>query len=55
MAFCICYKVQNFKDEVATGTIDVSDYGEVLYSGWGEDPPQDIRDKVGHRFGNYEN
>ena len=44
-------KVQQFKDKVATGTIDVADYGEVLYSGWGEDPPQDIIDKVDHRFG----
>ena len=44
-------KVQEFKDKVATGTIDVSDYGEVLYSGWGKDPPQDIIDKVDHRFG----
>ena len=47
-------KVQQYKDKVATGIIDVSDYGEVLYSGWGEDPLQDIRNEVGHCFGNYE-
>ena len=44
-------KVQEFKDKVASGNIDVADYGEVLYSGWGKDPPQDIVDKVDHRFG----
>ena len=44
-------KVQQFKDKIDTGNIDVADYGEVLYSGWGEDPPQDIIDKVDHRFG----
>lgn len=34
-----------------TGSIDVADYGEILYSGWGEDPPQAIMDKVNEEFG----
>ena len=29
-------------EQVATGTIDVAEYGKVLDSGWGKDPPKDI-------------
>ena len=43
-------KVQQFKDKVASGGINVGDYGIVLHSGWGEDPPKDIVDKVSQRF-----
>jgi len=38
--------VQGFWDEVKTGTIDVADWGYVIVSGWGEDPPNNIMDKV---------
>ncbi|CAK5014022.1 unnamed protein product [Meloidogyne enterolobii] len=30
--------------------MDVKDYGKVLYSGWGEDPPQKIIDKVVKKY-----
>lgn len=39
-------KKQLFLKQVSTGTCKVTDFGEILYSGWGEDPPQDIVDKV---------
>ena len=35
-------KLDNFNAQVATGTINVADYGRVLKSGWGKDPPKDI-------------
>ena len=44
-------KVQQFKDKLRSGSLDVGDYGKVLYSGWGKDPPQDIKDKLLAQFG----
>ena len=40
-------KVEQFKEKVKTsGNIDVANYGKTLYSGWGKDPPQEIKDKI---------
>ena len=39
------YKEQ-FVEKVKSGTIDVANWGYVIESGWGEDPPQSIMDKV---------
>ena len=39
--------VQGFEEQSRTGTIDVADWGYIIVSGWGEDPPHNIRDKVG--------
>lgn len=44
-------KREMFLAKSRTGSIDVADYGEILYSGWGEDPPQAIVDKVNEEFG----
>jgi len=38
--------VQGFKEQCRTGIIDVADWGYIIVSGWGEDPPNNIRDKV---------
>ena len=38
--------VDRFKAQYATGTINVADWGYVLASGWGEDPPESVEDKV---------
>ncbi|MDG7053614.1 MAG: hypothetical protein LKM45_07180, partial [Wolbachia endosymbiont of Alcedoecus sp.] len=35
-------KREMFLAKSRTGSMDVADYGEILYSGWGEDPPQEI-------------
>ena len=35
-------KLDDFKAKIATGTIDVAEYGKVLCSGFGKDPPKDI-------------
>lgn len=37
-----------FKQKVRTGTVDVTDFGHVLHSGWGEDPPKRIDDLIRH-------
>ncbi|CAK5098275.1 unnamed protein product [Meloidogyne enterolobii] len=38
-------------EKYMTGRIDVRDYGKLLYSGLGEDPPQNIRDKIREEYG----
>ena len=32
-----------FEKQVSTGNIDVEDFGQVLESGWGEDPPDEAK------------
>ncbi len=44
-------KKEMFLAKSKTGSIDVALYGQILYSGWGEDPPQDIMDKISNEFG----
>ncbi|MDG7056466.1 MAG: hypothetical protein LKM44_03195 [Wolbachia endosymbiont of Meromenopon meropis] len=44
-------KREMFLAKSRTGSMDVADYGEILYSGWGEDPPQKIIDKINEEFG----
>ena len=44
-------KVADIEAQVATGNINVGDYGRVLESGWGKDPPKDIKQKMDLRFG----
>lgn len=39
-----------FREQVASGNVDVANYGTVLYSGWGADPPDDIRSQVNSFF-----
>ena len=44
-------KVNMFKDKVTSGTIDVADYGQVLDSGWGKDPPEKVKSAIDAFFG----
>jgi hypothetical protein len=46
-------KIETFKNKVATGTVDVACYGEMLYSGWGDHPPKDIIRQIKMRFTKY--
>ena len=39
-------KLPLFQNELKSGSIDASKYGEVLFSGWGMNPPDDIRKQV---------
>ena len=33
-----------FRAQVQTGNIDVADYGKILKSGWGEEPPMEVKE-----------
>ena len=37
---------QAFLAKVATGSLDVANYGQILRSGWGEKPPSEVTDKI---------
>ena len=37
------HQLEEFHAAVRTGTIDVADYGHVVASGWGEDPPAETK------------
>lgn len=39
-------KLPLFQKAIKSGTLDVSQYGEILFSGWGVTPPAEIRKKV---------
>lgn len=43
-------KLQIFLRKTQGGSLDVADYGRVLYSGWGENPPDDIIAKINEEF-----
>ena len=42
--------IKKFKEKVASGTVDVADYGEVLKSGWGKDPPNEVKDWIDKQY-----
>lgn len=46
-------KESDFSAKVKTGTIDVANFGKVLHSGWGKDPPDSMRRKIKMRFGTF--
>ena len=37
---------EQFLEALKSGTIDVAEWGYRIESGWGEDPPQDLREKL---------
>ena len=40
------FKLPLFKEKLKTGSLDVADFGQILQSGWGENPPEDIVAKI---------
>ena len=46
-------KLDDFKAKVATGTIDLADYGRILKSGWGKDPPKNIVHEINLRYSDF--
>ena len=46
-------KENQFRAQVATGKIDVAEYGKVLYSGWGKDPPEEKEKQISDQFTRY--
>ena len=39
-------KFEEYKVAVRADKINLTKYGEILYSGWGEEPPEDIKEKI---------
>ena len=37
---------KEFHTRIAKGTVDVADFGIVLASGWGDDPPEDVKQQL---------
>jgi len=35
-----------YKSKMKKGDLNIRDYGEILFSGWGKTPPEDIKQKV---------
>jgi len=40
-----------FKKAIKSGTLDVADYGEVIFSGWGKEPPENIVEIIQKKYG----
>ena len=43
-------KVTIFLKMIDEGSLNLEDYGEVLYSGWGNDPPKKIVEKIKEEY-----
>jgi hypothetical protein len=39
-------KLPLFQKAVKSGVVDAAAYGDILFSGWGKNPPDEIRAKV---------
>ena len=39
-------KLPLFQHALRQGTVDAAQYGEVIFSGWGEKPPEEVRMQV---------
>ena len=42
--------MHEFLEKIKSGQVDVADYGRVLHSGWGDDPPNDIRERLDEEY-----
>ena len=43
-------KLPLFQKALKSDEMDVADYGEILFSGWGANPPDDIRRKINETY-----
>ena len=46
-------KVEEFKDQVTTGRIDLAEYGKILRSGWGNNPSEELKEQTMEPFTSY--
>jgi len=44
-------RLESFKRQLVTGSLDVSDYGDVIESGWGGDPPANVTRAIERDYG----
>jgi len=43
-------KVSLYEKDVDGDFIKLGKYGKILYSGWGEEPPEEIKDKIKEEY-----
>ena len=43
--------IEMFQKEEKTGTINLADFGKVIKSGWGQDPPDDVKEWIQKKYG----
>ena len=41
---------KKFFEKIASGTVDIADYGEIVKSGWGVDPPNQLKDELEKKY-----
>ncbi len=39
-----------FQKAIQSGTTDVAQYGEILFSGWGKEPPESVSQKIKENY-----
>ena len=39
-----------FKEKLTSGTINAEEFGQILYSGWGTDPPNELENKIHKKY-----
>jgi hypothetical protein len=44
-------KVPLLKQAVKSGSVDVADFGEVICSGWGKNPPESVIEMIQKKYG----
>jgi tetratricopeptide (TPR) repeat protein len=44
-------KLAAFKQELQTRSLDVSEYGDIIRSGWGKDPPEEVMKELTEQYG----
>lgn len=44
---------KEFRGKIESGTVDVARYGEVLKSGWGKDPPNEVVDEIEKEYSKF--
>ena len=44
-------KKRLFENDVKSSQMQLTDYGTIVYSGYGENPPEDIRQKMEDEYG----
>lgn len=42
--------IKIFHEKIKESKVDVADYGQVLESGWGKDPPNEVRDRMERNY-----
>ena len=42
--------IDMFNAKMKSGAVDVADYGQVLKSGWGQDPPDEVREWIEKKY-----